>query len=228
MVLTCWSCNNLSSRPDSHARNMEDILEFASGAATRVIPVEVSLADFTFRARLTADEDHVHIASVPEANHPETNTRLTEVFEKGVAIKEHTLTFRRKFHYQIALVSWLRAGYLAVFAALGYRYIGQRALQIVRDQILKPGDDVIARYSMTITAGHDFEKRILIVSDPAWMSGSIIVNFGRHADVLPGVDAEVGFYDRLAASIPSDGKLDGEISGKSPDWPTKAVYLLDN
>ncbi|HUF53624.1 MAG TPA: hypothetical protein VMR52_07605 [Dehalococcoidia bacterium] len=78
---------------------------------------------------------------------------------------------------------------------------------------------------MTIASAPD--KRILIVNDPQWLEASIIVNFGRHAVILPGFEQDNGFYERLSANIPPDNKFEGDIAGKSPDWPIAPLHLLD-
>lgn len=230
MVLTCIECNRGSSNADSQARNLEDIIEFAFGDATRVIPVEISIHDLSFHGSLTAEEGGVNVTNAPRANHPDTNTRLDALFaEKQSSFFEggFKVHFKRPFHYQAALVSWLRAAYLVAFSALGYQYAFRSQLNIVREQIANPRESVIPRFSITVTDAPDWERRILIVEAPEPLSGSVMVFFGRHAIILPGLESKSYFYDRLAASTSADQQLSGDISGKMPDWPTEATYFLD-
>lgn len=60
IVLTCWKCNNSASQSDSHARNLEDILEFASGFPRSGYPLmchyRTSDSGPAFVQRLTASK----------------------------------------------------------------------------------------------------------------------------------------------------------------------------
>lgn len=231
MVLTCKPCNNAAgSSADSHARSMEDIFDFGQGTMPRTVPIELKINGLSLRGGLRAVGDRVEIEIHPKANNPEVSDQFLSMMQRVVedgswADTKFDLQFKRSFKKQAALVSWLRAGYLAAFAALGYRYIIREPLDVVREQISNPEAEIIDIFSTTTADAPSGERRILLISEPRWMD-SVCVQMGRHMVFLPPVRRCDGFYARFEKEVRQHSEA-GDISGKVVPWPSRPTYLLD-
>lgn len=98
-----------------------------------------------------------------------------------------------------AKMSWFRSGFLALFAAFGYRFSFDPALSIVKRQILSHESRLI--YSFTIEIPQSLawpDWRILEIPAPRCTG----VVFGRYVMVYPH-RGDVQFYERLEAQIRS-------------------------
>jgi hypothetical protein len=121
-------------------------------------------------------------------------------------------------------VSWLRAGYLAIFAAFGYRYIFRQLLQPIRKQIEAPDVELIDDFHMWHPARAENERSIVLVTRPAWVKG-IAVIMSRHLVLLPLFDGDVEFYKRMSRFGESAGKQ--VIAGLPISWPRTPRFELD-
>ena len=230
MLLTCKSCNSAGATADSHARSMEDIFDFGQGTMPRAVPIELNINGLNLRGRMRAVGDTLEMESHPQANNPEVSDQFLSIMDRAVedgswGDSKFLLRFKRTFHRQAALVSWLRAGYLAAFAALGYRYIIRESLAVVREQISSPEAEIIDIFSMTTADAPSGERRILLISEPRWMD-SVCVQMGRHMVFLPPVRRCDGFYARFEKEVRQHSEA-GDISGKVVPWPSRPTYLLD-
>jgi hypothetical protein len=100
-----------------------------------------------------------------------------------------------------AKLSWLRSGFLALFAAFGYGFSFNPALQIVKRQLRAPDTSLI--YCFTIVSPEQSHRpcsqwRIVEISEPRCTG----VLFGRYVVVFPQA-GDVRFYERLETDIRS-------------------------
>lgn len=231
MVLTCRECNNWSGAElDHHSQAMEAIFGFAKGELDGEVPVRVSIGATSVRANLSAVGRDVRVVVVPEANDPLDNAALKRLMGDMVEFggwdgNEFGVEFEQRFQYRSALISWLRAGYLAAFAALGYRYIGRESLKVVREQIRAPNFDIINFFSSTSVDAPSDERGILLIEDPATLR-SVSVRMGRYMVFLPTLDADEHFYARLETEAKTLGRIHA-ASGKTIPWPNRPKFLLD-
>jgi hypothetical protein len=102
---------------------------------------------------------------LPKINKPGTNEALRDVVRAGTQLTvEH-----ESFSELGAKISWLRSGYLALFAVAGYKLALDPAMQIVRQQILECDERKMITF--TSEAQQDIpltERRILRVLAPQW------------------------------------------------------------
>ena len=130
------------------------------------------------------------------------------------------------YRHPEALLSLLRAAYLASFAALGYRYIFDRGLRdSVRRRLRDPSEEHPRIFSMTRPGERDSAPFMMIVEQPTELC-ALLVSFGRHAVFLPWPPDNVGLYDYLAEQ-PTAVVQHMELTGKLLEWPRSPMHLLD-
>ncbi|MDI6857231.1 MAG: hypothetical protein QME71_02825 [Dehalococcoidia bacterium] len=208
----------------------ELIYDFHYGTMGRPAPARLTMADHSINVEVHAIEESIRVVGVPGSNDPRVQNKLSEELDRLVESgswqgSQFNLTFYRGFRHRPALVGWLRAGYLAAFAALGYRYILRTSLDIVRQQLANPENELLRVFSVT-TQGQISreERRILLVQRPAWMT-SLAVQMGRHIVFLPSLEKAPSPYERLAQK--AGERADERITGKLIPWPVKPEHALD-
>jgi hypothetical protein len=127
LALTCRQCNSEGGHEvDSHARREANLYDFAAGNL-REIKAGLITASGRVPIRLSASGQGIQMFGVPAATHPPTHARVMGDFE-GATGEGNWQGFTFKvdfpaFSPERARASWLRSGYLAFFATLGYRFI---------------------------------------------------------------------------------------------------------
>lgn len=202
MCLTCADCNNSASRTEQVAVE-----------ARREPKVSIDMPGLpTQTGRLSIDASGI------------IDIRLSALRSSREAISEvlrshrlFTLTYRDpKLRY--ASVPWLKAAYLSVFSLLGvhgYRYAEGKAIERVRQQIMKPEDEIIRHFTFMAPAGWQERDGIAMNRNqtPCWA-----VKMGDCIVLLPR-SWDKSFYE-WTGSLPSpNGKI---TIGDGPLWyPTK-------
>ena len=179
MCLTCADCNNTASRS-----------EMVAAEATRAPKVRIEVPGVpSHTAYLTAGggsriDIRMSKLRVPEAVFDKA-LRSGKPFQVSVATPpEH-----------FASVPWLKAAYLSVFSLLGvhgYRYAEGKAVERVREQIMRPEQQIIGAFALR--APTEWKERDGMLMNrrqvPCWA-----VKMDRVVVLLPrGWDA--AFYDR--------------------------------
>lgn len=176
-------------------------------------------------------EKGISIVGIPRCNDPR---RLGDHIAAWDALVESPPS-KQTFHLDLpgfderqARVSLLRAAYMVVFAALGYRYILRRELEIVREQIAKPQEDLLDRFSLHLRCVSGVELGLVWVKQPASLR-SVMVRMGEHLVILPGVERNSRIYERLGrrAIWPPRSSLFREIRGVEFEWPQGLELAFD-
>ena len=190
---------------------------------------QVTIDGLTLNANILAAGSNITIGGLSELNDPATERAVKEKMQKRSAEGswrdlEIKLSFGRH-DPKDALVAWLRAAYLAVFAAWGFSYILRPQLNIVRKQIAQPGVQVIDIFSMTMPKPTHDEPHIVLIERPKPLNGHLAVMMGRHVVYLPGLGKD-DLYNKLRdqRSIDSQASLSGRLQ---VPWPTRPRYELD-
>ena len=152
IALTCRPCNSSSGwELDAQAAALQDILDFARGAMARPAAGRINIGGHWLNIELKAEGDTVHMEVVERRN----DQRRVNAF---IATAKHLaegdnwrdqeikLDFGR-YHPRIALASYLRAAYVAMFAKLGYRYALGPELEPVRRHLSDPTAIPLGGYS---------------------------------------------------------------------------------
>ena len=197
MCLTCADCNHSAGRAE----------QVAVDAAHDEVKVRLDVAGlppFSARAAVRADDSLLLQVS--------SRSDVTSgAFDKAL-LEGRTLTMRGQAptaHY--VSVPWLKAAYLSVFSLLGvhgYKYAEGAAVEAVREQIMKPGDEIIPPPFVAEASTWKPRDGILVSGKtPGW-----VVKMGERIVLLPrGWDQT--FYERIG-----DTPADEIIIGDGPLW----------
>ena len=144
--------------------------------------------------------------------------------EKGAGLPNLTLRFP-SYSHQRYQVSWLRSGYLAAYAALGYSYIYRSQLDAVRRQIASADEKLLQNFHLELGDKAEGQRAIVIILDPEWAMG-VAVHWGQHLVFLPLDDDATAYCERLKSREGANFQL----QGKAVDWPpspTDAQFYFD-
>jgi hypothetical protein len=210
LVLTCKECNDAAGFDvDAHARRKESVAEALSGGVTRPLKVRVHHAGFTVSARLTGTNGSVQIAVVEKASHKGERAGFEAAGPPrpgsavGIDFVGDSFVDRR------AKMSWLKSGFLALFAVGGYRFAFDPAYEIVKQQLRSPNSALIQYFTIQTRSQERWsEWKIVDIAEPA----AIGVTFGRYVAVLPRL-GDLTFYKRLETYLTGQSRELGTFSG---------------
>lgn len=190
MCLTCVDCNN----------DADGGVDQAAAKLTGRQKARVDIQGFPHTAYFGQDGS-IKIRGRPEIS----EESFVKAFEAGE-------TFNVSYHrpqIRYANVSWLKSAYLTVFSLLGrcgYIYAEGSAIRQVREQILKPTEDIICNYAMK-TENQGGPDGVLMnrKKRPCWA-----VKMGQYVVLLPS-SRDDSFYSLT--------KVFGEGNGELGDGP---------
>jgi hypothetical protein len=224
IVLTCKRCNNRAGHEiDWHARREADVIGFLTGTKAEMrAHLRTSSACMPIRLKVT--EGGIQMVGVPKAARKSDGDGVKDDFGRAsVPGGWQDFTFKvdfAAFSQSRAATSWLRSAYLAWFAALGYRFIYRRELDIVRERIQNPESKEPATFRV-IQHNAALEPLLLCIDEPE-VFRSYAMLYRRNLVFLPRYgDREV--YSRLAAQP----ACDVNFSGKTYPWPDRPLFLHD-
>lgn len=196
MCLTCGPCNHSAGRAEQVA--LDAALD--EGKVRLDVP---GLPPFTARVAATAQDGLALRVSRRSDVTPDAF---------GKALRESrtfTIKGRAPTAHQVN-VPWLKAAYLSVFSLLGvrgYTYAEGAAIEAVREQIMKPGDEIIPRFAAEASPWKERDGILVNTTTPSW-----VVKMGERIVLLPR-SWDQTFYERIGNS-PA-----GEIAaGGGPLW----------
>lgn len=229
LVLTCKDCNwRAGGRTgvDTHARRAEDCLDFVLGTMEGPRSAEFSVGSLKQKVEVVHGPGHFLVLGLPQSNPPEVTRQIQDAME--MIGQEHSFKLsltKNRYSPQRERISWLRAAYLAAFAALGYRYILRSILDPVRQQILDPDKEVIHTFKLDDAVAPSDRRFIVFVSKPDWVRG-LAVAMGRYIVLLPVDTDDTNFYERLKSNTTAG--LKAELSGQLQlTWPRGPVFARD-
>jgi hypothetical protein len=231
LVLTCHECNNRAGGKegvDTHARRGEDRLDLVTRTLNGERRARFGVGTTSMNVRIRTEKSHVEIVGM--AGPPGEVDSVMDAFLR-MAKKPSServplsITFSHgRYMRGRQEVSWLRAAYLAAFAAFGYRYIFRELLQSVRKQIENPDAELIADFHMWHPTKEPSERSMVLVTRPTWVQG-VAVTMSRHLVLLPLFDGDVNFYKRMGRFGDGNGKK--VIAGLAVPWPRTPRFELD-
>lgn len=231
LVLTCRECNNRAGGKegvDTHARRGEDQLDLVTRTLNGERRARFAVGTTSMNVRIRTEKSHVEIVGMPGP--PGEVDSVMDAFLR-MAKKPPSerpplsITFSHgRYTRGRQEVSWLRAAYLAAFAAFGYRYILRELLQPVRKQIESPDAELIDDFHMWHPTKDPSERSIMLVTKPAWVQGVAVI-MSRHLVLLPLFDGDVDFYKRMGRFGEGNGKK--VIAGLAVPWPRTLRFELD-
>ncbi len=233
LALTCERCNSTAgSSMDADAEGREAVLDFFGGLPTgRGLRAEFAVGDLRIRGNISSTGDAMLLSVVPKANNPSEVAELRQALEVmaaegisgriGFRFIEHVSPTR-------ARLSWVRAAYLAAFAAFGWRCVLMSYLNPVRAQLANPTASILPPLALRAPEAPRERRELLIVQQPEELR-SIAVVLGRYTVFLPSfVNPQP--VDALAAGLAQYFALPSPrppYVGKQVPWPTEPQYALD-
>ncbi|WP_157881403.1 hypothetical protein [Streptomyces phaeochromogenes] len=235
LLLTCKSCNNTAGSDfDSHAATRADSDAFMRGQVTgRELSATVYIDGIPLRGVAQRTESGVQIFGVPKKNDPKVEAAHFEALnayaDSGDDQPNFSFTVHTRFDEVRARVSWIRAAYLAAFAALGWGYILREVMDPFRDQLKQPDVNILQTYFLRSPGASPDERRIILVERPRELR-CVAVVLGEHTIFLPGLFEPLP-YDELVEALArrrqSGDRLSIQLDGKAVPWPTRATYFMD-
>lgn len=232
LVLTCWGCNSRAGGKggvDTHASAADKLRKFSEGNPGIALRARLYIESICANVELRKSPEAFQISGLVDQNPPGVCDHVGQVLSSLAEEGKRDCTFRLllpelRCSDAKQRASWLRAGYLASFAALGYRYIFRPVLSRVREQIRDPDHSVISFFHFVRSNLPDPRRFLILVQSPPWARG-VLVNMGRHYTMLPFSDGDEEFYSRLEEGARKTS--DVQITGKLIPWPSGPEHLLD-
>lgn len=229
LLLTCRKCNSAAGHElDVHVKKAHLTRQFLMGEEIK------EAKDFQIRTdsgsmpiRLRSNEKGFTLIGHEKAGIPKEKEALLEQFKRASETdswKDMTLHLDfPTYSPRRENVGWLRAAYLAAFAKLGYGYILRPHLDVVREQINRPNEELIPVFTFGQPGSTSKEREMALIVEPADMS-SIHVRFGQVRVFLPQSHPEDDIYQRLQRISTTDSV---PIKGKTLNWPKGPEFLMD-
>lgn len=217
LVLTCKPCNDKSGAfldADAHAK--ERMRAAMAGKVDRPVRVQAFVGDISINGDIVVVDGQHQLQIKKSINRPGTADEVRKVSSVG-----DTMNVRFEPFAELgARISWLRAGYLTLFAVAGYQVCLDKAMQIVREQII----DIDTRKMVTFTSEAPenppfTERRIIKVDSPDWHNGWAVM-FGRYLVHFPS-PGDMTFYERMAQFAAGRG---GRTTGTVVGCPTEPTF----
>jgi hypothetical protein len=229
LVLTCKNCNSRSGHDvDTQMRKQEDVIDFARGTLDRPIAAHLSVdgASAAVNVRVQSAGGSLLVFGVPKADKPSDREEHWAAWNKIARSQTADWKFALQFAASAyrpdkARIGWLRAGYLACFAAYGYRYVLRKDWALVRKQLLDPGVGVLTRFCLFHPDAATDTRSFSYVTEPPWLR-SIAVQMGRHTVFLPCL-GNPGLYESLVAQAGTSVSFEGI---RLP-WPSEPLFTFD-
>jgi len=237
LLLTCKTCNNKAGTDlDAHAQRREERYDLLAGRNPgRDLRAEVAVGDIVLRANLrdAGDAFVTTVVDKPAANDPKKIAEATALLEAWVlreVADDGRIGFRLAGNVSLirARLSWVRAAYLAAFAAFGWRYAFQRSLARLRAQLVDPDADLLPPLALLDHGASPERRRLFIVREPAELR-SLAVVLGRYTVFLPSLENPQPFEDladRLSRFFGAPAPRPRLVRIEIP-WPVEPMYALD-
>lgn len=233
-MLTCRQCNSTKGRTIDAAvssrEDLNDFIDIIKGDLDNIsAPTTLEIGGLTLRVSVTQTEGVREIRVADKANNPESVRQFREhmksVGEQGLWNgHEFKLTRRVKLDQRLLKLGDLKSAYLLIFVWLGYRYAFDNRLVIVREQILKPAEEILGtRFWFALKEGGAPPQSILYVSKPLPF---FLVTFGQGGIILPAFDSPPDLYSLL----PKVWQKDEAVSINAvflTSWPDTLTMYLD-
>lgn len=234
MLLTCKVCNNeAGSKLDADAAMQAVGDSFARGIDTgQWVKATSVAAGSLLRGRARMTDAGLRFEGACRQNAPAARAQFDTALaahRAGNGGSGFSITVHTGFEDVRARLSLIRAAYLTAFAGLGWTYILQPALRLVREQLRSPEQEIFKPYLFRDPSAAHSQRSILLVNDPPELA-AVAVTIGEFTVFLPGLSQDDD-WERVAAAFARhtgpDDRLEISLHGKAVPWPTSPAYFLD-
>jgi hypothetical protein len=206
-TLTCTECNNShGSELDSQLIQKLKVDDFFSGTSEISQNVRLRIEDHTIRVEVSMPElNHWIMYPIEKQSHPKEVEAINRSFQEG-KVEQLNLSLRL-FHPSAANAALLRIGYLWAFSILGYGFLLNPTLQLVRSQIHHPTESILKTWGIT---EYNFPNEFIglnMIEEPKEMRSFLVVfdlqttrnKSRRYGVILPGpINMGTEIYDQLS------------------------------
>lgn len=219
LVLTCKPCNNTSgTRLDADAKTKERVRIALDGKLSGPERVRARIGGTTLSAELLSENGRYSLRVPAHLYSPGANETLLRIGKAGASLTVQSIPYAELG----AKISWLRSGYLALFAVRGYEFALDPALDVVRRQIIECGARKMVTFTSELSQDLPFTQRLIAtVLEPSSHGGSVVM-FGRYVLHFPA-PGDMTFYERLAARADGQEHL---TTCRNVGWPTEPTFGL--
>jgi len=232
IVLTCHTCNSKAGHTiEAQLHRQEEVRSFVKalgGSGHFTGRIRLNTSGTSTNAEASIEDGGLKIDLLDEINNPnnlrEQSARLHQMaandtwdgyqFEVSPVIEVNP---------RVASLSYLKIGYLAAFASLGYRYILRKELEIVREQVARPKEKIIPTYMIQMPADEAGARKMIGVKEPI---AAIAVQVDRNLVFLPPVEPSKRFYESLPGVLAEYGPSI-KLSGFQWPFPNGLDLALD-
>jgi HNH endonuclease len=234
LVLTCRRCNNTAgSTMDADAERREAMHNFFAGRSSgRDLRAEFAVGDVKIKGNIDSTSGAILLSVVPKANNPRDVAEMCRTLEawaaEGVGGRIG-FRFAERVSLTSARLSWVRAAYLAAFAAFGWRYVFLSCLNPLRAQLADPPANILPPLALLDPGASPERRQLLVVQDPHELR-SLAVVLGRYTVFLPGLEENPQPFAALATVLARFFALPmprRQCVGKQVPWPAEPRYALD-
>ena len=230
IILTCKDCNNTAGHTvDAAAANREKQDQFLQtligGRAGFGGRAKLKIGGVTINIDLH-NEGEVKTLKVIAENDPKRVKKTREYLdqladENRWEGEEFKITAAATYHARLARVSELRTAFLAATAAFGYRYAFDPSLDRVREQILKPKEEILARWWMSMDFNHP--RPVICIAE---REGVVLVKYMTGGTILPFPPSGSKGYEKFLAT--SSRKIKFKLKGRFFEWPKSFIAAIDH
>jgi hypothetical protein len=229
ILLTCQPCNNdQGSEIDSHAVKREKFVDSLTGRRIWPFEGQHTVGDSAANVQTYFGPGQVGIFYVPGQNNPNNHGAYLEALDDPANITQR-IRMRADFVWSKADLSYLRAAYLASFAALGWKQIFRPAfLPLLKRLAGDAGAEmppILVRYDVNETST---ENSMLYVTEDGPQQGVLLIRMGRSIVALPGPDDDRTLIElavALAELLPNGAQR--TFRGQVVPWPARPEHRCD-
>jgi hypothetical protein len=216
VTLTCRKCNcTAGSRLESQLVRRLEREDFLAGLTTSPVLGRVLIGEGEIVGAVYRYPDRIELHGMPQITSPQRYAAAVSILRSGVVPGDISLRLRSEYKGLSSWVAVLRMGYLLAFCYFGYEYVLHPSVQQVREQILRPQDQVIPSRAVCSLGEAPQARSILgLLYEPNELRCFFAVLRLKSAVVkylgvaLPGIDAESRhIYDRWGAAPAPIGDL---------------------
>lgn len=230
IILTCKKCNNQAGhRFESHAAKRQKLHNFVEVLANKKEGkggrAKLSLGDISVNVDIETVQGKTKISIPGNVNNPNLTGKLQRRIEAMAnADPQPQLKFDLKAHDNYKLrqhqLSLLKAAYLVVVAKIGYKYALSPALDIIREQILRPDEIILPNWQVRL--GQISEPKMIAVDHD---NGIVVVTIGNESVVLPWPPKGIGVYRESLERLNTKDQI--KLNCNVLAWPTSFEAVVD-
>ena len=231
LALTCKECNSISGYSiDAAVVNRERMLDAAKAITGQNLNYEgrasIQMGGESINIKLLVNKESVSLIPPQEINDPKKlekyKTYLMNLNDQGKGDGEKfTITPRASYHLKYSKIGDLKTAFIICFALFGYKYVLNKKLTPVREQILNYNSDIIDQFWITSDPKVKKKYFVCLLDKPI---SAIAVKLDMATIILPWFNGPENLYQHLKKYIENENI---SFHGQFLKWPKKLEMGMD-